>query len=130
VSILPTFYECTKVLCAAFLYLHFGFVIFSQKNIGAKATCTGVNFTNILQTAFSPISFWQKITNPNWKHIKTAHTLNLKIILQVAFLLNFFCRFNFKWREAKTLQWKSCLKNIDVIDIWTTSQLISDITNL
>jgi len=27
------------VLCAAFLYLHFGFVIFCQKNIGTKAVC-------------------------------------------------------------------------------------------
>jgi hypothetical protein len=27
---------CTKVFCSAFLYLQFGFVIFWQKNIGAK----------------------------------------------------------------------------------------------
>jgi len=30
---------CTKVVCAAFLYLNFGFVIFGQKNIGTKAAC-------------------------------------------------------------------------------------------
>ena len=40
-SILPTtFYRqifCTKVLCAAFMCLHFGFVCFWQKEIGAKA---------------------------------------------------------------------------------------------
>jgi len=39
VSISPTFYERhfhAKVLCAAFLYLQFGFVIFWQKNISAK----------------------------------------------------------------------------------------------
>ena len=39
VSISPTFYEqlfCTKVFFAAFLYLQFGFVIFWQKEIGAK----------------------------------------------------------------------------------------------
>jgi len=38
-SISSTLYAqilCTKVLCAAFLYLRFGFVIFWQKNIGAK----------------------------------------------------------------------------------------------
>ena len=40
VSISSTFYAqlfCTKVLCAAFLHLRFGFVIFCQKNISAKA---------------------------------------------------------------------------------------------
>jgi hypothetical protein len=39
VSISPTFYEylfCMKVLCKAFLYLHFGFVIFCRKNIIEK----------------------------------------------------------------------------------------------
>ncbi len=30
---------CTKVVCAAFLYLNFGFVFFKQKNIGIKAAC-------------------------------------------------------------------------------------------
>jgi len=30
---------CTKVFCSAFLYLQFGFVIFWQRNIGAKAAC-------------------------------------------------------------------------------------------
>jgi len=28
---------CTKVFCTAFFYLQFGFVIFRQNNIGAKA---------------------------------------------------------------------------------------------
>ena len=40
-SISPTFYEqlfCTQVSCSAFLCLQFGFVIFCQKEIGAKAT--------------------------------------------------------------------------------------------
>jgi len=57
-SISPAFYEQffhTKVFCAAFLYLKFGFVIFWQKNIDPKAAhkilatlTTGVNFINIL----------------------------------------------------------------------------------
>jgi len=40
VSISPTFYLqllCTKVICSAFLYLQFGFVIFWQKNISEKS---------------------------------------------------------------------------------------------
>jgi hypothetical protein len=40
VSISPIFYEqlfCTKVFCAAFISLQFGFVIFWQKDFGAKA---------------------------------------------------------------------------------------------
>jgi len=40
VSISPTFYEQllhTKVICKAFMYLQFGFVICWQKEIGAKA---------------------------------------------------------------------------------------------
>jgi len=32
------FHQHTKVLCTAFLYLQFDFVIFWQKNISAKAT--------------------------------------------------------------------------------------------
>ncbi len=32
----------------------------------------GVNFTNILWVAFAPQSFWQTITNPNCKHLKTV----------------------------------------------------------
>jgi hypothetical protein len=32
----------------------------------------GVNFTNILWAAFAPKSFCQKITDPNFKHIKAA----------------------------------------------------------
>jgi len=42
VSILPTFYEQffhTQVFCTAFLILQFGFAIFGQKNISAKAAC-------------------------------------------------------------------------------------------
>jgi len=42
VSISKAFYVqlfWSKVFRAAFLYLQFGFVIFSQKNIGAKAPC-------------------------------------------------------------------------------------------
>ncbi len=40
VSISPIFYEqifCTKVFCAAFICLQFKFVIFWQKDFGAKA---------------------------------------------------------------------------------------------
>ncbi len=40
VSISPIFYEQlfnTKVFCAAFMCLQFGFVIFGQKDFGAKA---------------------------------------------------------------------------------------------
>jgi hypothetical protein len=40
VSISPIFYEqlfCTKVFCAAFMCIQFGFVIFWQKDFGAKA---------------------------------------------------------------------------------------------
>jgi len=32
----------------------------------------GVNFTNISWAAFAPKSFWQTITNPNCKHLKTV----------------------------------------------------------
>jgi hypothetical protein len=41
VSISPIFYEQlfhTKVFCAAFMWLQFGFVIFWQKDFGTKAT--------------------------------------------------------------------------------------------
>jgi len=58
VSISLTFYFQlfpTKVLCAAFHSLQFGFEIFWQKNIGAKAAhkmfmklTIGVNFINVL----------------------------------------------------------------------------------
>jgi len=48
-----------KSVFTAFLYSWFGFVIYCQKNIGAKAarkmlmkSTAGVNFTNILQAAF------------------------------------------------------------------------------
>jgi hypothetical protein len=40
VSISPTFYEQlfhTKVICAAFMCVKFGFVIFWQKDFGANA---------------------------------------------------------------------------------------------
>ncbi len=41
---------CMKVLCAAFLLLQFGFVIFWRKNIGAKAACKIVmKLTTVLQ---------------------------------------------------------------------------------
>jgi hypothetical protein len=58
VSISPIFYQQlfhTKVFCAAFMCLHIGFVIFWQKNFGAKAAhkmlvklTPGGNFTNRL----------------------------------------------------------------------------------
>jgi len=60
---IPKFYKqffCTKVFCADFIYLQFGFVIFLQKNIGAKAHCkmlveltASVNFINVKRTRFS-----------------------------------------------------------------------------
>ena len=41
-----------------------------------------VNFTNILQAAFAPISFCQKITNPNCKHNKSsAKHFHMKTLL-------------------------------------------------
>jgi hypothetical protein len=50
---------CTKVFCAAFLYLQFGFVTFCGKNISAKAVCKmlakltlGVNFTKVFCARF------------------------------------------------------------------------------
>jgi len=64
VSISSTFYIRlfhTKVLWAPFILLQIGFEFFWPKNIGAKAACkmlmklnTCVNFTNILQAAFTP----------------------------------------------------------------------------
>jgi hypothetical protein len=67
VSISPIFYEqlfCMNVFCVAFISLQFGFVIFRQKDFGAKAApkmlvklTPGVNVTNILQAAFSYESF-------------------------------------------------------------------------
>jgi hypothetical protein len=52
---------CTKVLCAAFLYLRFGFVIFWQKKYWRKTKggckmlrklTLVVNFINVLRTRF------------------------------------------------------------------------------
>jgi len=37
-----------------------------------------VNFTNIFQAAFAPVSFHQNIINPNWKHIIVAHNTKQK----------------------------------------------------
>jgi hypothetical protein len=69
---------------------------------------SAINFTNILQTAFAPISFHQKITNTNCKHIKAlkntcvhvgkidTFSLFYNMLLQVTFtpenslLLSFF----------------------------------------
>jgi hypothetical protein len=60
---------CTKVLCAAFLLLHFGFRIFGDKILYKKQAhktvmklTPGVNFINILGGAFSPIFLCQKIS--------------------------------------------------------------------
>jgi len=62
-SISLTFYEQllgTKMFSSAFLYLHFGFVIFWQNNIDSKTACKmlvrltlGLNFINVLRTAFT-----------------------------------------------------------------------------
>ncbi len=41
-------------------------------NIYTYIETPGVNFTNILWTAFVPKSFRQKITNPNCKHLKAV----------------------------------------------------------
>ncbi len=62
----------TEVFSAAFLYLHFSFVIFWWTNIGAKAAHKmlaklppGVNFINILRTALTLID--PKSVKRNWK---------------------------------------------------------------
>jgi len=64
-SLLPTYKQlfCAKVFGAAFLLLQFGFVIFWQKKIGAKAAhkmlvkiTSVVNFTKILRAAFMSIN--------------------------------------------------------------------------
>ncbi len=65
-SISSTFYSslfCAKVLCAAFLLLQFGFLIFWRQNIGAKAACKmlmrltpGVNFTNPLSKSLKAMA--------------------------------------------------------------------------
>jgi len=61
VSILPAFNKqlFANVFCRAFLWFLFGFLIFWQNEIGEKAAgklfvklTTGVNFINILQSAF------------------------------------------------------------------------------
>ena len=49
---------------------------------------TDVNFTNILWTAFGPKSFCQKITNPNYKHIKAAQ----KNFHMKKLLIKYWCR--------------------------------------
>ncbi len=43
-----------------------------MQNTSETNAATCVNFTNILWAAFAPKSFWQKITNPNCKHIKVV----------------------------------------------------------
>ncbi len=40
---------------------------------------SGVKFTIILRATFAPKSFCQKITNPNYKHIKAAHKILVKL---------------------------------------------------
>ncbi len=51
-------YFCTKVLCAAFLYLHFGFVISWHK----KGTCK-------MLMKFTTECIWQKAEIGNWQRI-------------------------------------------------------------
>ena len=46
-----------------------------------------VNFTNILQAAFAPISFCQKITNPNSNQRKAAQTT----LVQKTLVCKIFC---------------------------------------
>jgi len=56
VSISQTFYKklfCTKVFCAAFLLLQFGYVIFWQKTIGSKSVFLNVG---VIDFRFLPIS--------------------------------------------------------------------------
>ena len=49
-----------------------GFAIQHSDNSYTAEVERTINCANILQAAFVPISFRQKITNPNCKHIKAA----------------------------------------------------------
>ncbi len=82
-SISSTFYVCifcTNVLCAAFLWLHFGFIIFWQKDIGGKSgrkmlmKLTSACFCLFLESIQSMEyckTFCIKILNsPNYIHLK------------------------------------------------------------
>jgi hypothetical protein len=89
-----------------FMYLQFGFLIFMQKDFGAKAAhkmlvkfSPGVNFTNTLWAAFASKSFFQKITNPNCKHTKAAQ----KTFAARKIFLKFLpaCPPRFRWRWCR-----------------------------
>ncbi len=70
VPISPIFYEQlfrTKVFCAAFMCLQFGFVIFGRKDFGAKAAhkmlvklTLGCNFRNIICTQFTTVDIYRQ----------------------------------------------------------------------
>jgi len=92
-----------KMYGAAFLYLHFGFEIFRQNNINAKVAdkmlmkfTIAVNFINILQAAFAPISL--KITNTNstekscTKQFGYESTLGIQTYFLVYFKINNLAR--------------------------------------
>ncbi len=50
----------------------------------------GVHFTNILWAAFAPKSFWQTITNPNCKHLKTVQRTLVWLSFSPIFTSSFF----------------------------------------
>jgi len=69
-SISSTFYMWlfhTKVFCAAFLYLQFGFVIFWHKNIGAKAARKMLVKLTTGHLVSSTFSHWISI-RPSWSN--------------------------------------------------------------
>ncbi len=71
-NILQAAFLYTKVCCAVFLYLQFGFKNFCQKTTGAKATnffgeiATRSNFIYIFRAAFMRMFFCQKIAKRNF----------------------------------------------------------------
>jgi len=73
------------VFFAAFLFLQFDFVIFWQKNIGAKTAgkmlmefTFAVNFINILHAPFALIFLHQNITKPNVTREKLLNLVSYK----------------------------------------------------
>jgi len=61
----------TKVLCTAFLQLQFGFVIFWQKNIGAKAACKLLmKLTTWLPMDSTYFGLWTYVSHIKWDKIR------------------------------------------------------------
>jgi hypothetical protein len=87
----------TKIFCAAFMCLQFGFEIFWWNDFGATAAhkmlvklAPGVNFTNIFWAAFTPKSFCQKIPNPNCKQLKAVQRTLVWLSISPIFYKQFF----------------------------------------